>query len=113
MFREVVNWLLSKNRFGQVMLDNLMARGCLLAGAAACQDKNTQVDRFINNGWDNAECWNMNEVYSLLPQGEVQRVEAIERLDEKELLRQLFDHYCITVGRKNSSSFNFDSVNYD
>ena len=107
-----------------------MSRGCLLAGAGACQDKNTQIQRFTQNGWDNAQCWNMNEVcrqlvkvqidsffyfqvYSLLPQGDVSRVEAIERLDEKELLRQLFDHYCITVGRKNSTSFNFDSVNFD
>ena len=105
-----------------------MSRGCVLAGAGACQDKNTQIQRFTQNGWDNAQCWNMNEVtflfvmncmillfqvYSLLPQGDVSRVEAIERLDEKELLRQLFDHYCITVGRKNSTSFNFDSVNFD
>ena len=62
----------------------------------------------------------------------VARVEAIERLDEKELLRyfflnrtnffprsydfcfrQLFHHYCITVARKNSPNFNFDSVNFD
>jgi len=101
------------DRFGQVMLDNLMSRGCMLAGVLACKDKTSQVARFIENGWDTAQCWNMNEVYSLLPQGEVQRVEAIERLDEKELLRQLFDHYCITVARKNSTSFNFDSVNFD
>jgi len=101
------------DRFGQVMLDNLMSRGCMLAGVAACKDKDTQVNRFTQNGWDSAQCWNMNEVYSLLPQSEVQRVEAIERLDEKELLRQLFDHYCITVARKNSASFNFDSVNFD
>jgi len=102
-----------KDKFGTVMLDNLMMRGCMLAGVAACQDKNTQTSRFTLAGWDSAECWNMNEVYSLLPRGEVTRVEAIERLDEKELLRQLFDHYCITVARKNSTSFNFDSVNFD
>jgi len=101
------------DRFGQVMLDNLLTRGCVLAGAGACRDKTSQVERFTSNGWDSAQCWNMNEVYSLLSQAEVYRVEAIERLDEKELLRQLFDHYCITVGRKNSSSFNFDSVNFD
>ena len=51
-------------RFGQVMLDNLLCRGCVLAGAAACQDKNTQIQRFTGNGWDNAQCWNMNEVPS-------------------------------------------------
>ena len=95
------------------MLDNLMMRGCMLAGVAACENKNTQTERFSGAGWDSAQCWNVNEVYSLLPQAEVSRVEAIERLDEKELLRQLFDHYCITVARKNSTTFNFDSVNFD
>ena len=100
-------------RFGKVMLDNLMMRGCMLAGVGACQNKTTQTERFSGTGWDSAQCWNMNEVYSLLPQADVSRVEAIERLDEKELLRQLFDHYCITVARKNSTTFNFDSVNFD
>lgn len=102
-----------EDRFGQVMLDNLMSRGCLLAGVSACTDKKTQEERFISHGWDSATCWNMNEVYSLLPQSEVQRVEDIERLDEKELLRQLFHHYGLTVARKNSANFNFDSVNFD
>ena len=59
----------------------------LLAGVGACQDKNTQTERFTLAGWDSAQCWNMNEVFSLLPQAEVSRVEAIERLDEKELLQ--------------------------
>ena len=95
------------------MLDNLMMRGCMLAGVGACENKTTQTERFRVAGWDSAQCWNMNEVYSLLAQAEVSRVEAIERLDEKELLRQLFDHYCITVARKNSTTFNFDSVNFD
>jgi len=102
-----------QDRFGGVMLENLMARGCQLSGVAACRDKESQEGRFTEQGWDSATCWNMNEVYGLLPQGDVARVEAIERLDEKELLRQLFHHYCITVGRKNSPNFNFDSVNFD
>lgn len=101
------------DRFGSVMLDNLLSRGCLLAGVTACRDKQSQIARFTENGWDSATCWNMNEVYSLLPQADVHRVEKIEFLDEKELLRQLFHHYCITVARKNSANFNFDSVNFD
>merc|ERR1712059_67306 len=60
----------------------------------------SQEERFTSNGWDSANCWNMNEVYSLLPQREVQRVEAIERLDERQLLCQLFHHYGLTVARK-------------
>jgi len=102
-----------EDRFGQVMLDNLSSRGCLLAGVTACRDTQSQEERFTSHGWDGATCWNMNEVYKLLPQREVQRVEAIERLDERELLCQLFHHYGLTVARKNSANFNFDSVNFD
>ena len=39
--------------------------------------------RFTNNGWGSATCWTMNEVYKLLPQQDVHRVERIEMLDEK------------------------------
>ena len=39
--------------------------------------------RFTRAGWGTATCWNMNEVYSLLPQQDIQRVERIEFLDEK------------------------------
>lgn len=101
------------DRFGSVMLDNLSSRGCLLSGVSACKDTHSQIERFTSNGWGSATCWNMNEVYSLLPREDVSRVERIEFLDEKELLRQLFHHYCITVARKNSANFNFDSVNFD
>ena len=40
----------------------------MLAGVAACQDKTSQVDRFTSNGWDSAECWNMNEVRHIVLQ---------------------------------------------
>lgn len=102
-----------EDRFGRVMQENLLARGCLLAGVAACRDKAAQLERFTAAGWDSAQCWDMNEVYSLLPRQEVERAERLERLDEKELLTQLFHHYCITVARRNSNTFNFDSVNFD
>ena len=33
----------SSPRFGRVMLENLLARGCQLSGAAACRDQESQV----------------------------------------------------------------------
>jgi len=102
-----------EDRFGQVMVEHLLARGCQLAGAAACRDAAAQEERFTCQGWNSATCWDMNQVYGHLPRGDVQRVEAIERLDEQELYRQLNHHYCITVARKNSPNFNFDSVKFD
>ena len=58
-------------------------------------------------GWNNGHCWTMNEIYKMLPKDEVERVEKIEFLDEKELVSQLFDHYCVSYGWKNKSNINF------
>lgn len=102
------------DRFGQVMLDNLSQRGCGLPGAfPACKNKESQVSRLTAPpvGWDNAICWSMNEVYqSLLHSDEVARVERLEFLDEKELVHQLFDHYCVTLGWANGTKVNFDEM---
>lgn len=87
------------DRFGEVMLANLRQRGCNLAGVDACLSLSTQVQRFLDCGWRGAKAWDMNQVYHCtLPMGERQRIERIEMLDEHELLEQLFQHYCITIG---------------
>lgn len=85
------------DRFGDVMLTNLRARGCTLAGVESCQSLDTQINRFLECGWS-AKAWDMIQVYNSLPSAERQRIERIEMLDERELLDQLFQHYCITVG---------------
>ncbi|EFX83822.1 hypothetical protein DAPPUDRAFT_301561 [Daphnia pulex] len=91
------------DRFGDVMLSNLRSRGCSLAGVEACASLKTQEDRFILNGWDGAQALEMNQVYhGLISPQEIQRIEKIEFLDEKELLDQLFHHYCICVAWKDS-----------
>ena len=97
------------DRFGQVMLENLSARGCGLPGATACENRSSQIRRFRSNGWDGARCWTMNEAYTeLLPQNDIDRVEQLELFDERELMKQLFDHYCLTVSWKNSKDVIFD-----
>jgi len=84
-------------RFGQVMMENLSQRGCGLPGVASCKDKMSQCNRFtIDSGWSGAQCWSMNDVYNYLPKEEIARVERLEFLDERELVKQLFEHYCIT-----------------
>ena len=51
----------------------------------------------------------MNEAYTeLLPQSEVYGLEQLELFDERELMRQLFDHYCLTMAWKNSKDVTFD-----
>lgn len=85
------------DRFGEVMLTNLRARGCTLAGVESCLSLETQIRRFTECGWS-GKAWDMIQVYNALPSSERQRIERIEMLDERELLDQLFQHYCITVG---------------
>ena len=46
----------------------------------------------------------MNEVYDYLPKEEIARVERLEFLDERELVKQLFEHYCITFAWINGSN---------
>lgn len=53
--------------------------------------------RFTNNGWQGSNAWTMVEVYEALPESDRLRVERIEMLDEKELLTQLLQHYCISI----------------
>nr|CAG4638547.1 EOG090X08O3 [Cyclestheria hislopi] len=101
------------DKFGDVMMSNLKGRGCILAGVEACRSLKTQEDRFINSGWSGAISWEMNHVYHSLPKDEIQRIEKIEFLDEKELLEQLFHHYCITVAWKGAEDLQFQAINLD
>lgn len=86
-----------KDKFGQVMLSNLRSRGCLLAGVEDCESLETQQRRFTMNGWEGSNAWTMVEVYDSLPESDRARIERIEMLDERELLTQLLQHYCIAV----------------
>ncbi|KAK7918985.1 hypothetical protein WMY93_010269 [Mugilogobius chulae] len=88
------------DRFGQVMIENLQHRHCTLAGVEVCQSLDSQKDRFLKNGWEHANALDMITVYSMLPQEDVERVERLEFLDEKELLQQLLQHYSICWATK-------------
>jgi len=52
----------------------------------------------VCNGWEGAWSLDMAAVYSLLPQKEVKRIEQLDFLDERELLTQLLQHYCLSCG---------------
>jgi len=85
------------DRFGDVMLQNLRARGCSLAGVDACLSIETQSARFLNAAWHGARTWDMVQVYNSIPIAERTRIERLEMLDEGELLIQLFQHYCLSI----------------
>lgn len=88
------------DRFGHVMIENLQHRHCTLAGVEVCQSLESQKDRFLRTGWEHANALDMMTVYSMLPQEDVERIERLEFLDEKELLQQLLQHYSICWATK-------------
>jgi len=87
------------DRFGQVMHENLIARGCGLDGLDACLSEETQKQRFMRNGWSRTECTDMYTIYNNL--SDRSNIEKLEFLDDVEIFRQLLQHYCLT------SAFNF------
>lgn len=86
------------DRFGAVMLDNLVQRGCGLDGINACLSKKTQMDRFKAAGFNDINCKDMYEIYLALPNRDI--IERIEFLDDVEIFQQLLQHYGITTATK-------------
>ncbi|XP_050680608.1 leucine carboxyl methyltransferase 1 [Leptidea sinapis] len=88
------------DRFGEVMLRNLHARGVSLEGAAAAGPPHAQARRALAAGWARARSWDMREVWRALPDADRARADRLEPLDERELLQQLHAHYALTVASR-------------
>ncbi|XP_056153411.1 LOW QUALITY PROTEIN: leucine carboxyl methyltransferase 1 [Lampris incognitus] len=98
------------DRFGQVMIENLQRRLCNLAGVEVCQSLDSQKERFLKAGWEQADALDMMTVYGVLPQDDVERIEHLEFLDEKELLLQLLQHYSICWASKDKLKLGLSQV---
>lgn len=79
------------------MVGNLRARGCALAGAEHCANAAAACGRLEAAGWAGARCRRMDAVWAALPSADRARAEALEPLDEHELLHQLHTHYALTL----------------
>lgn len=84
------------DRFGQVMVRNLEARGCPLLGLKDCPTLETQRKRFTDNGWQLSEAIDMNAVYARLDTTDRMRTERLEIFDELEEWELMSAHYCIS-----------------
>lgn len=109
----LINWLGSKfenltmlnyeqcnmrDRFGDIMLENMNVRHCDLMGVDACTSLQSQETRFTSNGIKYTKIWTLSDIFNnLIAPGEIERIEKLEFLDEKELLMQLLQHYCIIL----------------
>lgn len=90
------------DRFSEIMLDNMNARHCDLMGVDACKSLETQTERFKSNGLAHTRGWSLLDVFKkCLPPASVERISKIEFLDERELLEQLLEHYCLVLGSHN------------
>lgn len=100
-----------KDRFGEVMMDNLRARECLLH-TEYCDNLDTQTQRFTAHGFEQADAMEMRHVLASLPSQDVHRVERLEFLDERELLDQLMSHYCYCWAYKDPHKLGLADVNF-
>ncbi|KAL3104210.1 hypothetical protein niasHS_002237 [Heterodera schachtii] len=90
--------------FSKVMSTNLSSRGIHLPGLSTCKSLQTQKQRFLNVGFSHVQAWTISEIYSQhFQRQEVSRIESLEPLDEKELLTQLLEHYCLVYAFKDST----------
>ncbi|CAJ0586583.1 unnamed protein product, partial [Mesorhabditis spiculigera] len=88
----------TNDSFGKIMEENLLRRGLILPGLSACETPEKQAARFIEAGFTNVKVFDMHTIYTtMLDSEERKRIEAIQHLDEMELLRQLLEHYGIVI----------------
>lgn len=82
------------DRFGKVMVENLMQRGCPLLSIQEYPTIDSQKERFLQRGWHRASAGDMNQVYAqYLDQADIDRVHRLELLDEFEEWRLIQGHY--------------------
>lgn len=99
------------DRFGQIMMENLRSRECMLH-SEYCASLQTQIKRCIDHGFEGADAMEMRHVLSSLPQADVQRVERLEFLDERELLDQLMSHYCYCWAYKDANKIGLEEIDF-
>ena len=87
--------------FGVVMLRQLTSVGINLLGADACKSLENQCNRLKTAGFANCHAIDIYTLYCqhLNTNGERERIERLEMLDEGHLLKQLLSHYCIAIGQ--------------
>jgi [phosphatase 2A protein]-leucine-carboxy methyltransferase len=103
------------DRFGKIMFDNLKQRSCHLIGIDSCQSLDTQSKRYLNANFTSANGITLNEYYKkYLNSNEKQRIEMIDGgLDEKELLEQLFEHYCFSWAYRDELNLGLDQITFE
>jgi tRNA wybutosine-synthesizing protein 4 len=89
------------DRFGKVMVENLMQRGCPLLSIFDYPSLDAQQNRYRENGWEHFLIRDMKEMYEKhLDQVDVARVQKLEFLDELEEWNLIQQHYFMMVATR-------------
>ncbi|KAG7231789.1 hypothetical protein INR49_009995 [Caranx melampygus] len=88
--------------FGRVMLDHFLKLNSTLHALQLYQDTAAHT-RFLDKGWEQCVCLDMNDFYlRLVPEEERSRVELLEPFDEYEEWHQKCSHYFILTASRGS-----------
>merc|ERR1719168_573361 len=83
------------------MIENLRRRNLELKSYKTYPDQASQEKRMIDNGFTQACCWSMKDIYAkFLDQNELKRISRLEMFDEFEEFFLFMAHYCIAIGTK-------------
>ncbi|KAF4109123.1 tRNA wybutosine-synthesizing protein 4 [Onychostoma macrolepis] len=89
--------------FGRVMQNHFLKLNSTIHALKQYPDTVAQTQRFIQKGWEECVCLDMNQFYfDLLLEDERQRVEGLEPFDEFEEWNQKCSHYFILTASKGS-----------
>ncbi|KAM3608030.1 uncharacterized protein V6R79_018072 [Siganus canaliculatus] len=89
--------------FGQIMQDHFLKLNSTLHALRQYPDSAAQRQRFLDKGWEQCVCLDMNVFYlGLVPDEERRRVESLEPFDEYEEWHQKCSHYFILTACRGS-----------
>ncbi|KAJ8012659.1 hypothetical protein DPEC_G00045190 [Dallia pectoralis] len=90
------------NPFGQVMEDHFLKLNSTLHALRSYPDLTAQTHRFLDRGWEQCVCLDMNDFYLNLLEEERCRVEGLEPFDEFEEWHNMCSHYFILTASMGS-----------
>ncbi|XP_077472563.1 tRNA wybutosine-synthesizing protein 4 [Stigmatopora argus] len=89
--------------FGRIMQEHFIKLNSTLHALLKYPDSNAQKNRFLDKGWEQCVCMDMNEFFlSLINDDERCRVEHLEPFDEYEEWHQKCSHYFILTASRGS-----------
>ncbi|XP_070693954.1 tRNA wybutosine-synthesizing protein 4 [Pempheris klunzingeri] len=89
--------------FGRIMRNHFLKLNSTLHALEQYPDTGAQRHRFLDKGWEQCVCLDMNDFYlGLLPEEERCRVESLEPFDEHEEWHQKCSHYFILSASRSS-----------